>query len=347
MISLITNIFKCKKRYGVFLAILVLCFAILLVLVNTGQYYQNVLENGLGTEIINRKLMVANTKEDILDFIQDTPNIVEYYPYAYLNGSFEGSVFDLGYVTTYEYKIMKGKEISRKNEIIVPKQFVDYLGQSINIQINQVEYNLKVVGVSDLKSIVISRQLFDELILDCHLNIGYYVLIADNYKYAQKTIDYFSENGYVSTLENTNGLGEYDKMQSFISMLTKFVYFIIIINFIFIVYVIKNIFHIESKNIAVLKAVGYSDLNIGLVIISKILILLLTSIILSTLIFIITIYLLNCVFSNDYILFSKKCQFLYHYLLLCLGSIVLLIINYISMFFKIKKLDVVKILNEE
>ena len=349
MISLITNILKCKKRYGIFLAILILCFVIMLVLVNTRKYYQDVLENGLGTEISNRKLMVINTEEDTLDCIKASPNITDYYPYTYLNGSLDklNLNLNLSYATTYEYKLLQGKEIRLKNEIIVPKELSNYLNGFIHVQINQVEYILKVVGVSDLKNIVISRGLLDELLIHNNLNIGYYVLIADNYKYAQKNIDYFSEKGYIATLENSNGVSEYNKMQSFISMLEKFIYAIIGFNFIFIIYIIKNIFHIESKDMAILKAIGYSDGNISFLILLKILILLLISMVLSVLIFVIIIYLLSFILLSDYILFSKKCWFLSNYLFLCLGSIVLLIINYIPIFFKIKNVDVVKILNGE
>jgi len=345
--SLITNIFKCKTKYVLFLVMLILCFMLMLVLVNTKQYYQDILENGLGTEIFNRKFIVINTEEDTLDHIKKAPHIMDYYPYVYLNGSFDELNFDLGYVTTHEYEVLQGKEIQHKNEIIVPKKLDKYLDESINIQINQEEYSLKVVGVGDLASIVISRELLDELLINDHLNIGYYVLIADNYKYAQKNIDDFSEEGYISNFENTSGLSEYNNMQSFISMLTKFIYLMIIFTFIFIIYIIKNIFHLESKNIAILKAIGYSDLNIGFVIVSKILILLLISIVLSMLIFIIMIYLLGTIFHTDYILFSRKYHFINNYLFLCVDSIILLLINYISIFFKIKKIDVVKILNEE
>ena len=347
MISFITNILKCKKRYGILLAMFILCFMIMLVLVNTKEYYQDILENGLGTEIFNRKLIVINTGEDTLDYIKTTPNIVDYYPYTYLNGSLGKFNLDFGYVTAYEYQLLQGKEIRLKNEIIVPKELSNYLDESINVQINRVEYTFKVVGVSDSKNIIISRGLLDELLINNNLNIGYYVLIADNYKYAQKNIDYFSEKGYIATLENTNGVSEYNKMQSFISMLEKFIYAIIVFNFIFIIYIIKNFFHMESKNIAILKAIGYSDWNIGFLIISKILILLLISMALSVLIFVIMIYLSNFILLTDYILFSKKCRFLSNYLFLCLGSIVLLIINYIPIFKKKKKVDVVKILNEE
>ncbi len=347
MISIIVNVFKCKKKYVTYFLMLVLCFLIMINLINTQQYYKKILEVDVGTKIINRKLVVLNSNDKIISKIESFSNLTDYYPYVYLEGSFDNVNIKLEYVASEEYNLIDGYTIKNKNEIIVSKEMSKYLGKNINVKLFNKTYEFKVVGISDLEFAIVSKDLLRDLIDYFNINIEYYILISNNYKSAETNIDILSQNGYNAFLESNDGLVEYNEMQKFISLLTKFIYFIIFLNFLFIIYIFKSLSLVETKNMAILKAIGYSDFNIGIIFIFKILIVLLISIAFALVFFIGFFGLLNCFISSEYILFTNKFNFLNKYFWLCLISIILLFIDYVPIILKIKKLDVLGILNEE
>lgn len=347
MITLITNIFKSKRIYLPFLLMFALCFGIIILLINTKQYYQYVLESGVGNKIINRKLVIINNGNDISNDIKNVANIIDCYPYIYINGLYNEMNFNIEYLSSAEYNLLDGNYIKQKNEILVPKSFNLDINQVIGIIINDEKYDLKIVGYSSSESIIISKDFLTMLSSNNYNESEYYYLISENYKFVESTINSLSEKGYNVFLENTDGLNEYIELQKFISLLVKFIYFLVLINMIFIVYIIKNIFLAELKNIAILKAIGYTNINICLIALFKVLILLFISFIIPILIFMGVIAILNKLFNVEYILFSSKNQFLLSYFVVCLCSVLLLILNYIPLFSKIKKIDVIKIINEE
>lgn len=328
------------------MSLFVISFIMILVLISTKEYYQYVLDSGIGSKIENRKLLVLNN-EYFPEALDTNDYIKEYYPNTNINSVFNNEKLLLSYLTEDELKLTSGKYISNTNEIIVPKKLESYLNNNINIKVDNQEYTLKVVGISDIDNIVVSKNFLNQLIESFNLEIEYYNIISNNYNDIEKIIDLFNQNGYVSFLASDEGLSEYNELSKFIDMLYMFIYILIIFDFIFIIYIIKNIINNEKKEMAIFKAIGFSNLRINFIIISRILLMVIISSLLSLLLFIIILNIIVGILNADYIQYTLKYQYMSNYIIFILLVISLVLLNIIYVFFNIKKVDVIKNLMED
>lgn len=346
MKTVILSSFRNKNKYLIFMSLFVISFLMILVLISTKEYYQYVLDSGIGTKIENRKLLVLNN-EDFPEVLDTNNYIKEYYPNTNINSVFNNEKLLLSYLTKDELKLTNGKYISNTNEIIVPKKLESYLNNNINIKVDNQEYTLKVVGISDIDNIVVSKNFLNQLIESFNLEIEYYNIISSNYNDIEKIIDLFDQSGYISFLASDEGLSEYDELSKFIDMLYMFIYTLIIFDFIFIIYIIKNIINNEKKEMAIFKAIGFRNLRINFIIISRIILMVIMSSFLSLLLFIIILNMINDILNADYIQYTLKYQYMSNYIIFILLVISLVLLNIIYVFFSIKKVDVVKNLIED
>lgn len=346
MKTVILSSFRNKNKYLIFMSLFVISFIMILVLISTKEYYQYVLDSGIGSKIENRKLLVLNN-EYFPEALDTNDYIKEYYPNTNINSVFNNEKLLLSYLTEDELKLTSGKYISNTNEIIVPKKLESYLNNNINIKVDNQEYTLKVVGISDIDNIVVSKNFLNQLIESFNLEIEYYNIISNNYNDIEKIIDLFNQNGYVSFLASDEGLSEYNELSKFIDMLYMFIYILIIFDFIFIIYIIKNIINNEKKEMAIFKAIGFSNLRINFIIISRILLMVIISSLLSLLLFIIILKIIVGILNADYIQYTLKYQYMSNYIIFILLVISLVLLNIIYVFFNIKKVDVIKNLMED
>ncbi len=346
MKTVILSSFRNKNKYLIFMSLFVISFIMILVLISTKEYYQYVLDSGIGSKIENRKLLVLNN-EYFPEALDTNDYIKEYYPNTNINSVFNNEKLLLSYLTEDELKLTSGKYISNTNEIIVPKKLESYLNNNINIKVDNQEYTLKVVGISDIDNIVVSKNFLNQLIESFNLEIEYYNIISNNYNDIEKIIDLFNQNGYVSFLASDEGLSEYNELSKFIDMLYMFIYILIIFDFIFIIYIIKNIINNEKKEMAIFKAIGFSNLRINFIIISRILLMVIISSLLSLLLFIIILNIIVGILNADYIQYTLKYQYMSNYIIFILLVISLVLLNIIYVFFNIKKVDVIKNLMED
>lgn len=346
MKTVILSSFRNKNKYLIFMSLFVISFIMILVLISTQEYYQYVLDSGIGSKIENRKLLVLNN-EYFPEALDTNDYIKEYYPNTNINSVFNNEKLLLSYLTEDELKLTSGKYISNTNEIIVPKKLESYLNNNINIKVDNQEYTLKVVGISDIDNIIVSKNFLNQLIESFNLEIEYYNIISNNYNDIEKIIDLFNQNGYVSFLASDEGLSEYNELSKFIDMLYMFIYILIIFDFIFIIYIIKNIINNEKKEMAIFKAIGFSNLRINFIIISRILLMVIISSLLSLLLFIIILNIIVGILNADYIQYTLKYQYMSNYIIFILLVISLVLLNIIYVFFNIKKVDVIKNLMED
>lgn len=346
MKTVILSFFRNKNKYLIFMSLFVISFIMILVLISTKEYYQYVLDSGIGSKIENRKLLVLNN-EYFPEALDTNDYIKEYYPNTNINSVFNNEKLLLSYLTEDELKLTSGKYISNTNEIIVPKKLESYLNNNINIKVDNQEYTLKVVGISDIDNIIVSKNFLNQLIESFNLEIEYYNIISNNYNDIEKIIDLFNQNGYVSFLASDEGLSEYNELSKFIDMLYMFIYILIIFDFIFIIYIIKNIINNEKKEMAIFKAIGFSNLRINFIIISRILLMVIISSLLSLLLFIIILNVIVGILNADYIQYTLKYQYMSNYIIFILLVISLVLLNIIYVFFNIKKVDVIKNLMED
>lgn len=346
MKTVILSSFRNKNKYLIFMSLFVISFIMILVLISTKEYYQYVLDSGIGSKIENRKLLVLNN-EYFPEALDTNDYIKEYYPNTNINSVFNNEKLLLSYLTEDELKLTSGKYISNTNEIIVPKKLESYLNNNINIKVDNQEYTLKVVGISDIDNIIVSKNFLNQLIESFNLEIEYYNIISNNYNDIEKIIDLFNQNGYVSFLASDEGLSEYNELSKFIDMLYMFIYILIIFDFIFIIYIIKNIINNEKKEMAIFKAIGFSNLRINFIIISRILLMVIISSLLSLLLFIIILNIIVGILNADYIQYTLKYQYMSNYIIFILLVISLVLLNIIYVFFNIKKVDVIKNLMED
>ena len=130
MKTVILSSFRNKNKYLIFMSLFVISFIMILVLISTQEYYQYVLDSGIGSKIENRKLLVLNN-EYFPEALDTNDYIKEYYPNTNINSVFNNEKLLLSYLTEDELKLTSGKYISNTNEIIVPKKLESYLNNNI------------------------------------------------------------------------------------------------------------------------------------------------------------------------------------------------------------------------
>lgn len=346
MKTIILSFFRNKNKSFLFIALFIISFIMMLILISTKEYYQYILDNGIGLEMDNRKLLVLNN-DDFPQNLDQNNYIKEYYPNTNINCEFNGDKFLLQHLTEDELNLISGKYILKKNQIIVPKKLESYLNDYINIKVDNDEYTLQVIGTSDIDKIIISKGFINELIKKFHLNIEYYIVIGNNYNDTKKIMDLFDKNGYISFLANDESLSEHNELSKFIDMLNIFIYILIVLDFIFIIYIIKNIFNTEKKEMAIFKVIGFNNVKVSFVIIFRILLIILIASFLALLLFILVFSMINSVSNSDYVRYTLECKYIDNYILFILSIIFLVLLNTIYIFLSIKNVDVINNLMDD
>ena len=346
MKTIILSFFRNKSKSFLFITLFIISFIMMLMLISSKEYYQYVLDNGIGSQIDNRKLLVLNN-DDFPKNLDKNNYIKDYYPNTNINCEFNDDKFLLQHLTEAELNLISGKYILKKNQIIVPKELESYLNNYINIKVSNDEYTLQVVGISDIDRIVISKDFINELIENLNLDIEYYIVISNNYSDIKKIVDSFDQNGYISFLANDKSLSEYNELAKFIDMLNIFIYILIIFDFVFIIYIIKSILNIEKREIAILKAIGFSNLKVNFIIITRILLIILISSFLALLLYVIAFSIINNILNSDYVYYTLEYKYIDNYILFILLTILFVLLNTIYIFLSIKNVDVVNNLMED
>ena len=90
MKTVILSFFRNKSKSFLFITLFIISFIMMLMLISSKEYYQYVLDNGIGSQIDNRKLLVLNN-DDFPKNLDKNNYIKDYYPNTNINCEFTAS----------------------------------------------------------------------------------------------------------------------------------------------------------------------------------------------------------------------------------------------------------------
>lgn len=300
MKNIIFSSFRDRKKYLLYLLLITLCFVILMILFSVYKYYDYYINDIIGNKQSNKIIYIDkfNQSNEIVNknLLEEIDNIQYIYKnFREIKALYENNSFTLQFDYYDKISIQFGQKPINNFEIIIPVYLAQKMNiedendfKSIDIQVNDKFYTFKIVGVynNNYEIIYTNYDTLEGINKDIEIPFNNYLGLVHEYRYLDNTI---------SDIENICNCGasiaEYSSEQE-IESLTKIknsiqMCLIIISIFIFIIFysILRNIYVNEEKNIALLKALGYKNYLISLIILIRILIILVISIIISTIIF--------------------------------------------------------------
>lgn len=346
MIKLILSSFKEKKRYIISALLFLFSYLSLIMLLSVYNYHLyniNLLQN----ETINRGVEVIIDGESAKSVLNNN-NIEIYYP-IYNNQRMLYHGKSTNFNTTNNVTLTYGSDVKNNNEIIVSSFFAKSIGLDENnykteleFKYEEHEYSFIVVGITDDNNsdVYLEQEEFRK-IFDIEAN-RFYVLI-DKYSNVDSFINRMLNNGYIANLYNATNEEELNSLINLQKTYVGIMLIIVLLIFFFLFAIVKNMIQYESKNIAVLKAVGYRNAVILFILLLRLLIVNLFSYLLMLGAIIFTYWIANSIFLQfDLSLFN----------LINYSSLIMIVISFlifISVFMyrkKIKKIDVIDVLQD-
>ena len=306
--------------------------------------------NELENESINRGLEVNIDKENAEKYFNNNPKVQFYYPLV-SNEPIKGDKFiiNINYFNYRTVKLLYGRKINENNEIIISKNYLNYLkldeqsyAKQIKLKLNNKDYSFNIVGVTNnnYAHIYMNYDLFNE-IFDLALD-KYYVMTTNHTNFEQLSKE-LSENNFYNNLSDSTGEIEIDSLKEIRNIFFYLGIGLCILIFIFIYMIIKNIVNDEIKDIAIFKAIGFKYKKILQILLFRFLFLL-SIIYLIFLIFILILTIINYfIIKVSYISFSNLFNF---------TNITTLIILFIVLFnllftnIKINKINILQVLDD-
>lgn len=347
MLKLVFNSFIEKNRYIISALLFLLSYLSLTMLLSIYNNYEYNIKS-LQNEEINRTIEVDIDKENALSILKNNKYIETYYP-MYNNKRMLYQDKNINFNTSNNVDLIKGSSIKNNNEIIISKSFSKLVkleetnyNIKLNFKYNEKEYSFTVVGITDNNKadVYLVEEEFQKIFNP--EPSSYYVLISD-YKDVKKFINQMLDKGYIANLYNATSEEELNTLINLKNTYIGIMIAIILLIFFFLCIIVKNMLQYETKNIAILKAVGYKNRIISLIMLLRLLIVNLFSYLFILFITIITHFISSSIISKYNLSLLK----LFYY-----DSIIMLIISFliiinISIFQrKIKKLDVINTLQD-
>lgn len=322
----ITNAFRDKKKYFIFYLFFQLIFIGIFLLINTYEYYDYQINYVIGSNESNRGLEANIDNLNVEELFNNIPYIKEYYPlYNNQTAIYQNKPYQVNQI--FNNKIKYGRNIEDDNEIVLSiycfKQLnlteKDLGNKEMKLFYNNKYYKFKIVGVTNNNHthIYISSSSFNNIF---RINPKSYYLLVDEYLNIPKTKKILEEKNISSGLYDDSYL---KKIEDIKKIQKQYVYILIIITplvIYFIKNIIKNIVLSESKNIALLKILGYKIKMIKGIVSIRLSIVILLSYIITLLIS----FIINFFTWQNHLLFDLKTISLIFFIIIIIKNVYIL-----------------------
>lgn len=232
----------------------------------------NVFDNKIYKEVLNKsenRLIYAKSDDNKIDLINSFNN-VEYVTYNY-NFFMQSSTFG---ACNFKYLVPESGKINKKyltDDVIISSYTLeklnlnsnDILGTKINIIVNDETINLNITDVYDDQEKNEYMYIPSNSLLNKYIDLpNKYIILIDNINnYSKVKNNLLNNQLQIEAISNSykSELEIYKHVNNLLNDFNIACYFILII--IFSVFIFSNIYE-KKKNIALLKAVGYSNIYI-------------------------------------------------------------------------------------
>lgn len=320
------------------------------------SYYKYMIDETIGMKEENRTIEILNNSQDeIKSVLTKNNNIQSFYSYYQnFNGNIGDFIININFLPNNKLDIDIGKEISNKNEVLITKDIVELYkvdlikNSNIKVTIENQSYEFKVVGIikSGYKMMYVHDNILEEIAAKSNIDPVSYIALVKNYTSLNETISTLRNMNLSTELFDTTGQYEIDQLKKIERMSG---YMIIISLFILIIMlsnIIKNIYYNEEKNISILKTVGFRDIQINLILFLRIILLIIIEFSILFIIYFI-LYGLFIIFNNHGLIdFLNHTNIMFIFLKTLFANVVIACIINIVYIKKIKKMNILEVLNE-
>lgn len=257
-----------------------IAFGLVIAVIYTMILLNNVLSENIKNNIINRVIYVSGDSFSD-EQIEEIKNL-EYVETVYKNLAMGTKcVIEEQYNLSPEYNLIEelpeisnGKVFDNSDEyqVILPHKlynsdgdYVDlsiYLGEYINIRINDISAKARVVGTYEktLGTIYLNEALKNYLVsIDDNIESkNSVIVVADSYKNVDFLIEELkNEFNYGANLSNMNGQSDIKLYNLAYLLIVVVLIFAIIFNYVIVSIIISGFINDEKMDIAIFKAIGY------------------------------------------------------------------------------------------
>ena len=257
-----------------------IAFGLVIAVIYTMILLNNVLSENIKNNIINRVIYVSGDSFSD-EQIEEIKNL-EYVETVYKNLAMGTKcVIEEQYNLSPEYNLIEelpeisnGKVFDNSDEyqVILPHKlynsdgdYVDlsiYLGEIINIRINDISAKARVVGTYEktLGTIYLNEALKNYLVsIDDNIESkNSVIVVADSYKNVDFLIEELkNEFNYGANLSNMNGQSDIKLYNLAYLLIVVVLIFSIIFNYVIVSIIISGFINDEKMDIAIFKAIGY------------------------------------------------------------------------------------------
>ena len=348
-----------------------IAFGLVIAVIYTMILLNNVLSENIKNNIINRVIYVSGDSFSD-EQIEEIKNL-EYVETVYKNLAMGTKcVIEEQYNLSPEYNLIEelpeisnGKVFDNSDEyqVILPHKlynsdgdYVDlsiYLGEYINIRINDISAKARVVGTYEktLGTIYLNEALKNYLVsIDDNIESkNSIIVVADDYKNVDFLIEELkNEFDYGANLSNMNGQSDIKLYNLAYLLIVVVLIFSIIFNYVIVSIIISGFINDEKMDIAIFKAIGYKIKDIYKIMKYRILAVMGISFIISIFLAVLTSKIIK------YILMSRlEIELVTNYQLFTLISLLFIILVYILSKLsvrlnikKVKKINAIDLLKE-
>ena len=257
-----------------------IAFGLVIAVIYTMILLNNILSENIKNNIINRVIYVSS--DSFSDKQIEEIKELEHVETVYKNLAMETKcVIEEQYNLSPEYnlieelpEISRGKVFDNNDEyqVILPKKiynaggnYIDlsiYLGELINIRINDIDAKARVVGIYEKTlGIIYINEALKNYLVSINNNIeskDSFIVVADNYKNVDFLIEELrSEFDYGANLSNKSGQSDIKLYNLAYLLIVVVLIFSIIFNYVIVSIIISGFINDEKMDIAIFKAIGY------------------------------------------------------------------------------------------
>ncbi len=361
--KIIFNAFKDKTKYLIYTILLFFIIVLFIIILLINKYYNFYKNEIFGSKEENRTLIVKEYDDNIIKELENNDNIekysANYNSLEFRNKNQENIVVDSSEenikINIYNNEeVLKGRNNIKENEVVISQYYFmsskltnDDINENkeISLYLDNKLYTFKIIGVTyeNKNDIYISREMFEKI--NTNRSISYNVVV-DKYINLNNVLNKLEDQGCIVSLYSSHI--EIKNINIIQKIFNYILLFSLIIIFIALYYMIKNMFYNEEKNLAVLKSIGYKNNQLSIIIFVRIFLVLMFSIIIFIVFFELIKYIIELVLNNSNIILFVKSINVYKYsLLILIVFLTILILNILFYKRKIKNMNIFKILDVE
>ncbi len=351
-----------NKKLLLYISNIAIIIGLIMVIFGYKIVVEKIYKNEIENNIKNRTIFISSKDTEVINF-NDIMNIEDIEKSQYIFNPLTVKINDVFFnikndILLDESKIIYGRNCEDdKIEMVIPDSLenaVDLLGTSVVIQYKDLIIKAEIVGIyNDItkQSYGYSSTKFMQNIVQYDqeiINTSACLAVINKYENLENVMQQLKNKNYSSNLYDTSALNDIKTYRSVDSIFNVLIGIMTLLIYIILSMIITNIINSGKKDIAILKAIGYKQLDIFKIIFYRIFLITIISftfaIIIHKTLGILLEYKIIKI-ANLKLSYNLNLEFIY-YIIILLVLIFMVIIISLKNVKKIKQIDTIILLKE-